>query len=724
MSFESRPPSRVRPAPPSGNKRRADNVRDAEQALPRSPAEELNRQKTLALLEEVRQIVKQEKLARQKLAREHELVRKEEARKVARAKKLQHAWQVLDSLEHHDMETIHMELLRARRAARQEYLEQWTTNHVRDLVGPIMRRLNKVATKISAVDSDLTQLLGGMQEFRHNLLPRAQSTARQFEFIKNAGSVDPILRETGYKMSDIATVLLPVSTLQHIARDLKRRELWKTDVTIPTDNTIPDFFKGAKTLRVRRAMVGILWLRHDLIEGAAVIAQELHLLRKIRTSYLLNSGVPEVFNFNARQTRFYLLSIELVNNTARILAHYHHLRLMISQSSPFSQRAKSVHHPRHQFLPLKLQVVSQEAHHLFKAKFPAPMASGMRVDLALQEAQLSNFRPVTLFISRLSIIAELVDDVRRSGQLGLSSATVQALATLADELFAARRELYNLLDLAMLWRGTADMLLGIIHRPSQKSPLMLFIDPPASITALPRPSGKCPMAPTEYTPPWQKQGQLYPHPDSGIPIHFVTSPETAPIILRRLSRCQVLGIDTVTMAGSKGIPTGSSPVEYLVIASDREVAIFALGLMNPATVMLSRPFRSTLGNPAILKVGVNVGFQRNVLEEHFGIELVEDFALNTNYERLHRRGSLDDPNFAILSSIVTQSFGSALPHLDLTRAIREVGTKDPCAFFTRKLSFLGQKVIQGRVLTTDIRSFLTSIRRVATVSPCLPRVAN
>ncbi|EXJ90670.1 hypothetical protein A1O1_03774 [Capronia coronata CBS 617.96] len=683
----------LKPAPPSGNKRRVDNSRDAEQELPRSPVEELNRQKMLAALEEARrqefalqEIARQEEYARQELSRQQEIVRREEARKAARVKKFQHAWHILNNLERHDKQTVALELSRARMAARQEYLEQWTKDHLRELVAPIMRRLNQVATRLSAVDNGLTQLLGGMQEFRHNLLQRAQSTARQFEFIKNAGSVDPILRETGYKMNDVATIVLPMSTLRSIALDLKQRGLWNTDAAIPTDTTIPDFFRGSKTPRVRRAMIGILWVRHELIQNAAVIAQELHLLRKVRTTYLLNSGVPEVFDFNARHTRLYMLSVEIVNNSTRINTHYHHLRLMISQASPFSRRTNLVHHPRHQFLPLKAQVVSQDAHQLFKDTFSAPMATGMRTNLALQEAQLSNFRPVTIFISRMSTIAELAHELSSSGLLDQSSPASQALATLANELFAARRELYNLLDLAMLWRGTADMYLGILHRPREKSHLMLFADPPPDASALPRPSGKCPPAALGYSPPWQRNAQLYSKPESSIPVHFVTAPEAAYLVLQRFARCKVLGVDTITMAGAKGIPTGSSPVEYLIVSSDREVAIFALGLMNPAVVLHSRCFRQTLGNPAILKVGVNIGFQKNILAEHFGIELIETHGINKSYDRMHRRGDLNDPSFAILSFMAAQSFGSALPHLDVARAIRELGTKDPCIFFTHLAS--------------------------------------
>ncbi|EXJ81162.1 hypothetical protein A1O3_07452 [Capronia epimyces CBS 606.96] len=619
-------------------------------------------------------------------ARKQELARKEEARKEARARKLKQAWKILDQLEYQDKEAIATELLRSQMAARQEYLEKWTENHVRESIAPIMRRMDQVATKLSAMDNELTQLLGGIEEFRHSLLRRAQSTARQFEFIKNSGSVDPILREAGYKMRDVASVLLPLSTLQSIALDLARQGLWNTNVANPAGRDIPDFFKGTKTFRVRRAMIGILWVRHNLIEDAAVIEQQLHLLRKIRTSYLLNSGVPEVFDFDARHTRFYMLTTEMVSNSSRITAHYHHLQMMTFSFSPFRNRADSIHHAKHQFLPHKVQVVSQDIHHLFKTNFSAPMASGMRTNLALQEAQLSNFRSVTIFINRLLIIAELVAEVGDSSFLGLSSATSEALAVSADALFAARRELFNLRDLAMLWRGTSDMYLGIIHRPRQKSALMLFVDPPASASALPRPSGKFLPTVTEYIPPWQRNAHLYPHPDSAIPVHFITDPDKAAVILHRFSRCEVLGIDTITMAGTKGIHTGSSPVEYLILARQREVAIFALGVMNPAAVMHSRCFRHTLGNPAILKVGVNPDFQRHMLEDHFGIELLEFHALDEPPERLHDRGSLDDPNFGIISSMVAQSFGTPLPHLDLTRAIREVGTKDPGGFFTHLAS--------------------------------------
>ncbi|KAL2443822.1 hypothetical protein ABEF95_013407 [Exophiala dermatitidis] len=575
---------------------------------------------------------KAEKLARRQLWRRHELARREETRALARAKKLQQAWHILDNLEYLDKETIAIELSQARQAAKQEVLERWTTNHVRELAAPILRRLNKVATRLSAVENSLTRLLGGMQEFRRNLLPRAKSTARQFEFIKNAGSVDPVLRETGYKMTDAAGILLPVSTLHAIALDLRERGLWKSHVDIAGAASIPNFFRGPKSPRVQRAMT--------------------------------------------------------VNNASRIAAHYHNLRLMVSLSTPFARRhdSDSVHHPKHQFLPLKLQTAAQDGHQIFKDDFRTPMAIGMKTNIALQEAQLSNFRPVTIFISRMSETAELVDLVRTSTFLGLSTTTAKALQTLADELFAARRELYNLLDIAMLWRGTANMYLGIVHRPRKKGDLMLFVNPQTPSSDLPRPSVECLPAVTAHIPPWQIEAELYPSPDAAIPIHFVTTPENIPSVLERFSNCRVLGMDTVLSVDSKRLPTGSSPVEYLVLASNDEVAIFPLGVMNPATLLLTRPFRQTLGNPAILKVGVNVRLQREMLEGHFGIELVECHALDAMTEQRHAHENLDDPNFAIISSIVASSFGSPLPELDITSAISNVGIKDPVTFLTHLAS--------------------------------------
>ncbi|EHY59142.1 hypothetical protein HRR83_001586 [Exophiala dermatitidis] len=700
--FPPKTPSRSKPPPPSGNKKRVNNVRDADRALPRIPVEESMRQKALSPMAGLgeqqlapQDMSKAEKLARRQIWRRHELARREETRALARAKKLQQARHILDNLEYLGKETIAIELSQARQTAKQEVLERWTTNHVRELTAPILRRLNKVATRLSAVENSLTRLLGGMQEFRRNLLPRAKSTARQFEFIKNAGSVDPVLRETGYKMTDAAGILLPVSTLHAIALDLRERGLWKTHVDISGPTSIPNLFRGPKTPRVQRAMISILWLRQDLIECSEEISQELHVLRKIRTSYLLNSGLPEVFDFNARHTRLYLLSIQAVNNASRIAAHYHNLRLMVSLSTPFARRhdSDSVHHPKHQFLPLKLQTAAQDGHQIFKDDFRTPMAIGMKANIALQEAQLSNFRPVTIFISRMSETAELVDLVRTSTFLGLSTTTAKALQTLADELFAARRELYNLLDIAMLWRGTANMYLGIVHRPRKKSDLMLFVNPQTPSSDLPRPSVDCLPAVTAHSPPWQIKAELYPSPDAAIPIHFVTTPENIPSVLERFSNCRVLGVDTVLSVDSKRLPTGSSPLEYLVLASNDEVAIFPLGVMNPATLLLTRPFTQTLGNPAILKVGVNVKLQQEMLVEHFGIELVECHALDGMAEQTHAHENLDDPNFAIISSMVASSFGSPLPHLDITSAISNVGTKDPVTFFTH-LSSRAYAVLQ------------------------------
>jgi len=111
----------------------------------------------------------------------------------------------------------------------------------------------------------------------------------------------------------------------------------------------------------------------------------------------------------------------------------------------------------------------------------------------------------------------------------------------------------------------------------------------------------------------------------------------------------------------------TAPFDYLVLAGDREVAIFDLQIMKK-TNLLGETFQSILNNPAILKVGVNMEYQRKLLAEYCGNDL-------TGYHDLtpKPKDSSDDhdpnlPDLTTISSVVARKFGTLLPKYDLSLA--------------------------------------------------------
>lgn len=268
------------------------------------------------------------------------------------------------------------------------------------------------------------------------------------------------------------------------------------------------------------------------------------------------------------------------------------------------------------------------------------------------------------------------------------------------------------------------MCFGIADRPRRPN-LLMTTPSPTSRTDMPRPILGVPVknSPTRF--PWQVSEDLYPR-GAGIPIHFVPTREYGETLMKRFAGCKVLGIDVVETPTSEAgdEPKGSrrTPFDYLVLASDDEVAIFHLGWMSALRGSLYDIFQPVLGNTAILKVGVGLDRHRASLAEHFDIELEEFHDLTLKKEKSPGGHVPDASNQATLSSVVAQAYGSPLPQIDLSLAGYDLAPNinpfisNPQRFLTCEYIVWGISVVS----LTHARSRISWLCRPPTILLCLP----
>lgn len=658
-----------KPLPPSGNKRRVGNVQDDTLSLPRSPVQEIERRTVVEL---------------QELTKKRELALREAARQAARARKFQRACHLSQSLERIDQDTIAAQLVATRRRAKRRYLELWTKKHVLALTAPVVLGLDRLASRTLAVDRQIKQLRSDIQEFKASLLRRAESAEWELEFVKKPGSIDYLLRESGNSNRESVVDALSDATLAAITHDLLERGLW-TPYNKPSSASVLDFSpRGASSVRVRRAMLGILWVRAEIDETTEMISKSLHLLRRIRMTRLLYSTLPEVFHFYVRELPFYIHIHEINNSAQEVSTLLRHLRTMINLSSTYTGRSPTrYNHPRLKYIYRQAAHVTSSIQSEWRDGVAPLQALGMKSDLALQDAQLSNFRPFSVFISRYRSLLTLTQDLMRyCGRSQYGRTRFAALIAWQKELKADRRDLWKAWTLALLWRTTADMYYGTIRSPRSSSAFMTSVDSVPAALDVPRPvQGDGVSVAAPQIPPWLRPANLYPQ-EGSIPIHFVTTAEHAYIVSQRLSGYKVLGMDIVTSPASKLVAgSGVSLIDFLILASGHEVAIFQLGAMSLSRLADCQAFQQTLANPSILKVGVNADFQRSMLATQFGFHLDGCCELETRETKPRPYKDMKDPNRAVLSALASKSLGGGLPELNILRARQEIGTKDPSLFF-------------------------------------------
>jgi hypothetical protein len=312
---------------------------------------------------------------------------------------------------------------------------------------------------------------------------------------------------------------------------------------------------------------------------------------------------------------------------------------------------------------------------------------GIKPGVPHQWAQILEFRPISIFLSRSGVLISHVDELttalsgydRRDGK----SYHVNFLQTWARDMVSEKRDLWKAWTLAVIWRGTANVYRGVTSRPRSRSALMTLVDTEPNALESFRPVKNSPIT-KQYGPPWWRSLDLYPL-GAAIPIHYVTTAKQALIVARRFLKSKVIGIDITTAPGFKVHRSGQAPpIDFMMLASDDEVAIFHLSIMKYLN-SFHPLFRSTLGNPAILKAGVNVEFQQRMLQRYYGLDMEACQELAPAQERPRLNDELEDPNWEMLSSLATDKLGGSLPKLDLVRARHDVGASDPSSFFVGEI---------------------------------------
>ncbi|KIX09448.1 uncharacterized protein Z518_00528 [Rhinocladiella mackenziei CBS 650.93] len=643
-------------APPrSGNRRRAENVGAPNPLLPENPLQEQERQTEISWR-------KQEWVAAYK--------RKEES-----------AWGIVRKLEleHTSRESIASILASARDRAKEEYWKMRAKEHVAQLIAPIERRLQLLDDGISVIRTDLTQLRDERQQFKNSLREKGVMLEWQLNFVAEQGSINDTLRESTKVFQDITDDILCDSNLWSIARDLATRGLWEKG-SIPSTDAAKEHFTstGAKGWNIKRAMSEILLLRFEAQVLGREVSAELHKLRKIRRCDMLYTNLPELFEFDVRHLQFYLLLYDIETNSFEILRRWEQL-----QGRHPTKRA-DYYRSASRYLAKKMYNRALGTATLFITSFSQYQLSGLRSNLPLQTAQVLKFRPFAIFQARAHSLMVSVQKFI-SSEFWLPRDSLEGrerhykFTSIKDAMIADRREIWRLLTNATIWTGISSMTIGISSPPRTRSDLMTSVHPTPEARANPQSILGLPSAGKQDDPPWRRPKNLYPR-DAAIPIHHVVDVEFALDVLKRFSTSKALGIDTAIHAVSPS-RNHYARVEFMMLASDREVAIFHLGVMSAGEILRFDRFQSVLGNPGILKVGVNMNLQRTRLASDFLIDMEGCYDLTGDQGQICH-DSIEDPTIGFISALVDRSYRHALPQLTLQRATWEAGMDNPTGFFT------------------------------------------
>ncbi|KAI1612026.1 hypothetical protein EDD36DRAFT_272367 [Exophiala viscosa] len=649
----------AKPAPPSGSRRRVGHVENDQQQHLSNPIEEMRREREQKLqqLRIPQRMVQWDK-------------RVEEVLSVGQ--------QNLNNGSSVTRATISNEVAQARKTARAHW-------HVERLMTPLDRQLKQYVANIARVKDECGQLRGDIQAsrkahrkalrlFHRSVFLQASEALDNSRRIK---AVNDKLRATAHRLQTVEQDFSNES-LKPLFDDLKSAGWWeKPAANFPLQGVSP---RGAtpKSRNVRRALAGILFAREELLDYAHSINIDLHLLRRARRTRAL-CRQPDVSQFRFRGDRLYHTVYLIGTNLDSITIHYHRLRTWLRTSSEDRWKVPFYTQDRFHRLFERMSETVSAMRDEYHDHLSSITAVGIKSNFALQQAQLLEFRSLVVWLTRFHDMNTNVQEVIDSSSIHY--ATRRNLQEWLKDSKELRREFWDAVDVAISWRGAANICFGIVTRPFHQSPVMMSATTTTK-SNLPRPTVD--ILPEKQTRlPWAVSGNLYPE-EGGIPVHFVTTANHASMVLQRFSGCKVVGLDLVVKPNSD-MRLGSSRAhfDYLVLASGREVAIFHLGVLRASVYR-----KSILDDPAILKVGVNMQKQRKLLEEHCAIDLIgyHDLTPKTNGSADDHETELSNPT--TVSSVVARKFGTVLPEIDLSLASLSVYSQDnplladPPQFFT------------------------------------------
>ncbi|KAK4945573.1 hypothetical protein LTR10_015192 [Elasticomyces elasticus] len=555
---------------------------------------------------------------------------------------------------------IRNDLAKTRRSARAHW-------HVERLMTPLDRQMEQYVANIARVEYEFVQLRADVQAGREARREALRLFHRSV-FLQANDALDSLRRtkEVGDKLRSTAQPLQSVredfsnESLMPLMGDLKRAGLWAKPPGSFRDQDVSPRGATPKSRNVRRALAGVLFVRDYLNDNAHNITIDLHLLRRLRRARALCLQ-PDVSHFRFREDRLYHTMYLLGSNMESIIISWQRLRAWVKTSSNDRLNPFYTHDQFHDLFSRMWRTVSvmRDEHHDHLSNITA---LGIKSDSALQQAQLLECQPLMVWPTMLHNLFENLQEVIDGRHK--HDHTKRNLEGWLKKSKDFRRELWDAVDVAITWRGSANLCFGIVNRPRQQSSLTMTT---TMTPVLPRPP--LDILPEKHTRlPWQVSEDLYPE-EGGTPVHFCTQTNYGSLlVLQRFSGCKVVGLDLVVKPKS-GILLGSwtAPFDYLVLASDRGVAIFDLGAMRK-TSLLGDTLQSILSNPAILKVGVNMEHQRKLLEEYCGNDLTGYYDMTP---KTNDSSDEHDPNGSIpttISSVVARKFGTLLPEIDLSLA--------------------------------------------------------
>ncbi|KIX96667.1 uncharacterized protein Z520_07386 [Fonsecaea multimorphosa CBS 102226] len=432
----------------------------------------------------------------------------------------------------------------------------------------------------------------------------------------------------------------------------------------------PDIIKDEKPgtslpTRIRLRLYEILWLRYQVIDTALVIARTLHDLRQIRRLKAQLLCSTEIFSHYKLTFPLELLANAINVNAERIMDDYFHLRRMSGLFyKPSSRRLRKLFYesafPLH---AAKLRWLSRSAVRDLRQNFEGLL------DTTVQRELFPKLRPLIAhnrdFVSLRNTYTGAINLFNNP----LSSPSTRLLMKIQEawgHLFNTQRDVLLLTEFLMLWSGVRKIWLD---GPSRQGDRHITRASAPAASHGPRYNVEKFRANVKHVVPWRTPTSLYPL-GTAIPIHYVLTYSGLQMVLPRFTGCKILGFDTIQTAKTRG----TSLVEFLILASDHEVAIIHIALMSQLSLVSKEPFVDIMQDDSILKVGVDVEFQRQLLLDGPSIELegAVELCNRLNCDVSPGIVSSKDRSGSIISSMAAQVFGYPLPAVNLPQALRDL----------------------------------------------------
>ena len=459
---------------------------------------------------------------------------------------------------------------------------------------------------------------------------------------------------------------------------------------IPRGPSSPFVTRVRNSSRLRMAVLRILWLSDEVGRASTEIAAQLHRHRMLKRSLLQVSRFPEIFGHIRLNLPFEILSYELRDGMLSINDDYYLLTRMTSQwlhsrSSPHRESTEKrllYHLRRSQLLTRSLEADMENLSQISTS--------------ALQEHLFAISHPFTSQVSSsgatLGVLYDWLGNMLKDRRKQAMQATVEKFA---KSLRGTSREINSLMDQFWLWSGVSKLSAAIckehdawhgrtkrvLSSPRATSASKLIVPPHA--------------ADSPYIAPWQISNDLYPL-GPAIPIHYVTSGAGIYSTVPPFLGCKVLGLDCISIVNTEQ----DEVVEFLILASEAEVAILHLGNMVQGLAAGQRLISEVLGSRNILKVGVDIEAQRQMLDIGLTLPLENTVELveNTTSRSIDLSKNIQDRRGRTISALSGQALGVPLPVLDLpfalqrlakanrgsTGRIRKVGSLDPLHMMKRR----------------------------------------